>query len=150
QGTIGTGEVVVVAAGARVGRGQFGVTEGADEGEHAARPPDSQGHPGAGHQVKDVRRRLEDAGPDDDADDDAGRVEEAEPGLYGLRVRSRLVHSLRLRHGLTTYPSCLCSRGGDALPTKSTRRRSLLLPDALRRHPLVPGRIVAVVADQVQ
>src|SRR5262249_12270310 len=78
-------EIDVIAAGARVGGGQLGVTEGADEGEEAADRPHGQGRLRAPDEAEDARRRLVDAGTDDDADDDADHVPQAEQGRRLIR-----------------------------------------------------------------
>src|SRR5262249_59828227 len=81
----GAAEVDDVAAVARVGGGQFGVAQRADEREQAGGAPGDEGGGRVAGVLEDERSRLVDAGPDDDADDDADGVPQPEhgPGLGG-------------------------------------------------------------------
>src|SRR5438067_2613265 len=83
---------MIIAAGVRIRRREFGVAKRADERDRRAQNPERE-HPAAvaGH-GRDDRRRFVDARADDDADDDGDRVDAAK---YALRSRSARCDLLR-------------------------------------------------------
>src|SRR5262249_17724666 len=103
--------------------------EGADEREDAGGAPGDQGRLGAIDVLEDERRRLVDAGPDDDADDDADGVPQPQgPAGGGRRVRR------------------LAGFDRPALPVEAGRLGPCALPGAAldlfvgRIHSTPPGR----------
>ena len=80
----GAVQVMVVAAGVRIGRGQFGVAQRADQRNQAAAGPQCEHLDNAATEARHDGRRLEDAGTDDHADNDGHRFAQAD-GRAGLR-----------------------------------------------------------------
>ena len=74
----GFAKVGVLAADLRHARGEFGVDEGAQEGDDSSRDPRPQNQRGGVEQVRDDVGIDENSGADDAAHHDHGRVEEAE------------------------------------------------------------------------
>ena len=68
------GQKMVVAACVRIGRGKLGVAERARERHDGAQHPRHDQPADVAGDARHHRRRLEDAGADDDADDDRDRV----------------------------------------------------------------------------
>ena len=92
---IGAVQEVVVAARMRIGGGELGIAQRADQRHQAAERPRGE-HPqrAAGH-AGDHGRRLEDAGADDDADDDGDGLAQAQHrARFGSQRNDR-----RRRHG---------------------------------------------------
>lgn len=83
-------DVGVVASGAGDAGAELGVAQGAEDGEQSGQRPDDQRHPHGLGVDEDSRRRDEDAGADDGADDDGDAV----PQRY-LSLEDHLL----LRHG---------------------------------------------------
>ena len=92
QRTIGPAQIDVFAAGVRIGAGQFGEAQSADQGEDAAERPDEHDLNGAGSLFENVLRHFKYADADDDADDNARRIPQAEIGLRSLAFRAGGVH----------------------------------------------------------
>ncbi len=77
-GSVGPIEEDIVTSFPGEGGGEFGVAEGTEEGESSAEEPDAEESVDVVGSFGDIRRHLVDARSDDDTDNEAGGVEQAE------------------------------------------------------------------------
>ena len=135
------GQKMIVAARMRIRRGKFGVTERARQRHDGAQTPGHDQPADVAGDARHHRRRLEDAGADDDADDDRDRI-----GGTQQRPRCRRHDGGWGIHGLAPPAQRL-------LPVSGVFRMSdsvPVMPDPATLHPGALQSVLAVDEAEAQ